>query len=154
MYRRCKTESRLEDKSILEYNLTTRQEWVQPLDDSIHLDCSLSETTRQFKAAFLRISSWYHWSVWRIHYCQRRRGLALGKSLFQKAHFGVKVALVTQGFEADAQEKYFPSEVQVYELPALCSLCFGCSFFFSPFPFFSIYNTFHSRSFSPLSMLF
>lgn len=132
-------ESRFEDKSVLECKLKTRQECVQPLDDSIHLDCLLSETSRELKAAFLRIRSWCYWSVWTVRCCQRCRDLALGKSFFQKAHFvGVKVPLVTQGFEADAQEQYIPFEVQVYELPTHFSLCFCCNLFLSLFPFFSI----------------
>lgn len=125
MYRRCKTESRFEDKSLLEYKLKNRQEYVQPLDDSVPLDCLLSERSRELKAASLRIRSWCYWSTWTFYCCQQRRGLALGKSIFQKAHFvGVKVLVVTQGFEADAQEKYIPSEVQLYELPTQVSLCF------------------------------
>lgn len=149
MYRRCKTESRFEDKSLLEYKLKNRQEYVQPLD------CLLSERSRELKAASLRIRSWCYWSTRTFHCCQQCRGLALGKSIFQNPHFvGVKVLVVTQGFEADAQEKYILSEVQLYELPTQFSLCFWWNLFLSLFPFFSAYSIFHSRSFSPLSMLF
>ena len=88
-------ESRFEDKSILEYKLTNRQECVQPLDDSVHLDCLLSETSKELKAAFLRRRSWCYWSAWTFHCCQQHGGLAFRKSIFQKARFGVKVPLAT-----------------------------------------------------------
>lgn len=51
-------ESRFEDKSLLEYKLKNRQEYLQPLDDSVPLDCLLSERSRELKAASLRIRSW------------------------------------------------------------------------------------------------
>lgn len=48
-------EPRVEDTSVLEHKLKIGQECVQPLDNSVHLDCLLSETSTELKVAFLRI---------------------------------------------------------------------------------------------------
>ena len=108
-------ESRLEEKMILEYKLKTRQECVQALGDSVPRDCLLNGTNRQLKVALLRRRTWCYWSAWTVHWCQQHTEVLLWEKAFSKKRIfvDVKVPLVTQGFEADAQEKRIPSEVQV-----------------------------------------
>lgn len=74
-------ESRCESTSILQWKLNTSQECAQPLDSSVGQTALLEV---EWKAAFLRISSWCQCPAQAFHCWQQCGALAWGEGISQK----------------------------------------------------------------------